>query len=414
MRTLSAALLTAQQNTKAIPYIKTDVFLDTGIDTDEVLTAADTTITCDADATTAIPVNSVIKVEDEIMTVSATGATLTVVRGAHGTTAHTHATDKAITKATNYWTRLLYARQIEQPYLGFANIVLENHDRALDSISLHGCPIRIGYGHYTNLAVVEPNGDNSTHEYSYAPELWVKEQSIISVEGESVCELYCEDAWAKLRETKVVGYGTAPYYAWTFSGYTVEALMGMIIEDVMGWTLNAPATSDGIVDVYKPEFSINNTQPETAAEILYRLIGMTKSYLRVRYGFIWDIVYPQTGDSASRTLYSNQVPYFKEYQEKVKVLVPNSITVFANNPTLAEPWPEPVMTGTASDIHAVYGEIPDFEYVPEIVLQADADNRAVAILTKILAEKDAGRMLIPHDSGMELYDKVSIVDERGF
>lgn len=342
MRTLSAALITAQQNTLAKPYIK-------------------------------VSINSI-----------------------------------------NYWSKLLYIKQVEQPYLGYANIVLENHDRAFDSLDVTGYETFVAYGHTTGNAVAEPDGDNSTNEYSYAPELWIKEQSIISVEGESVCELYCEDAWAKLRENKVVAYGTAPYYAWTFSGYTVEALMRMIIQDVMGWTLNAPATSDGIVDVYKPEFSINNTQPETAAEILYRLISMTKSYLRVRYGHIFDIIYPQTGDAASRTFYSYQVPYFKEHQEKVRVLVPNSITVFANNPTLADPWPTPVMSGTSASAHAVYGTVSDIDYAPEIVLQADADNRAAAILTKILAEKDAGRLLIAHDNGMELYDKVAIEDNRGF
>ena len=69
---------------------------DTGIDTDEELDATETAITCDADATTAIPVGSIIHIENELMFVSATGVTLTVTRGYRGTTAATHVTNTDI------------------------------------------------------------------------------------------------------------------------------------------------------------------------------------------------------------------------------------------------------------------------------------------------------------------------------
>lgn len=69
---------------------------DTGIDTDEALDATETGVDCDADASTPIPVNSVIYVESEQMLVTATGTTLTVVRGFNGTTAATHVTNTDI------------------------------------------------------------------------------------------------------------------------------------------------------------------------------------------------------------------------------------------------------------------------------------------------------------------------------
>lgn len=53
---------------------------DTGIDTDEALDNVETGVDCDADATTAIPVGSLIRIEDEYMRVTATGTTLTVER----------------------------------------------------------------------------------------------------------------------------------------------------------------------------------------------------------------------------------------------------------------------------------------------------------------------------------------------
>ena len=317
----------------------------------------------------------------------------------------------------DYTAKLEYLQYTEQPYLGNANLIIDNHDRALDSVVMDGYECNVAFGHTTGVNVAEPNGDNAGNEYSYAPTLWVKEVSIISVEGSSLCQLFCEDAWAKMREIKVLGFGSAPYYVWTFSGFTVYELIRQIIEDVMGWTLNDLATSDGIVDVYEPEFTINQVQPQTAADILYSLISMTKCYLRNRSGKVWDIIYPQVADPPDRTFFSDAIPYFTEYQEKVKVLVPNSIAVFANNPTYYSDntdWnPLTMLEGDASDINPRYGEILDVTLAPEITKQEDADARAQAILVKGLAEKDTGKLVIPHDNGMELYDNVRIGDARG-
>ncbi len=71
-------------------------FSDSAIDTDEALDISETGVDCDADATTAIPIGSVIIIESEWMYVTATGTTLTVIRGYHGTTAATHATNQDI------------------------------------------------------------------------------------------------------------------------------------------------------------------------------------------------------------------------------------------------------------------------------------------------------------------------------
>uniref|UniRef100_A0A6H1ZIJ3 Uncharacterized protein n=1 Tax=viral metagenome TaxID=1070528 RepID=A0A6H1ZIJ3_9ZZZZ len=73
---------------------------DSGIDTDEALDASETGVDCDADASDAIDVGDIIKIESELMYVTAVSATspypLTVVRGYGGTTATTHVTDSDI------------------------------------------------------------------------------------------------------------------------------------------------------------------------------------------------------------------------------------------------------------------------------------------------------------------------------
>lgn len=63
---------------------------DTSVDTNEAVDASETGIDVTPDATTAIPVNSIILIDSELMQVNATGTTLTVTRGYGGTTAATH------------------------------------------------------------------------------------------------------------------------------------------------------------------------------------------------------------------------------------------------------------------------------------------------------------------------------------
>lgn len=72
------------------------IIVDSVIDTDEVLDATEDGVDCDGDATTAIPAGSIIRVETELMYVSATGTSLTVVRGYLGSTAATHTTNQDI------------------------------------------------------------------------------------------------------------------------------------------------------------------------------------------------------------------------------------------------------------------------------------------------------------------------------
>ncbi len=71
-------------------------FLDSTINTDDALTDTETDVTCGADATTLIPAGSIIRIEEELMAVTATGLTLTVVRGYSGSLAVAHDTPKDV------------------------------------------------------------------------------------------------------------------------------------------------------------------------------------------------------------------------------------------------------------------------------------------------------------------------------
>ncbi len=324
--------------------------------------------------------------------------------------------DNASAGAVNYWSRLEYIEYHEEAYRERAVIGLNNRDNALDSIDMDGQEFAIKLGYDTS-----GQGGSTTDTVTYAT-MWVKSHQIISIQGERIYQIYAEGMWMRLREQKVIAGVTGPQdqmYSNTFNAtHTVYELIELIIETAMGWTLNAfGGTQDSIINAFSPVFDINQVPFENAASLLYRLIWMTKCYLRAVESKTFELVYPITGDSADETYYSSQAHWFTEYVEKTILLIPNSIVVLCNqDPTTGE-WDTtayPLIVGTASDAGQItkYTEIVEVFMAGSITTQANADLRAAAILTKLKSEILGGRLVIPHDAQVELYDKVSVVDNR--
>ena len=321
---------------------------------------------------------------------------------------------KIYINSTDYSSRLLYLEHHEEAYRDRAIIGLSNRDNALDAVDLDGQEFEIGYGYDTS-----GNGGSTTDKVDTAT-LWVKSHQIISVQGERIYQIYAEGMWMRLREQKVIAgiTGDSPLYDNIFNAtHTVYGLIELVLEGAMSWTLNAlPATDDGIIDAFRPVFEINQMPYEHAAALLYRLLWMTKMYLRAKSGKAWDVVYPQTGDSVDETYYSYQAHWFAEYAEKTILLIPNSILVLCNQDPTGE-WDTPaypLITGTASDATQIakYTEIVQPFLAGNIRTPTDANNRAASILSKLKSEILAGRLVIPHDAQVELYDRVEIVDGR--
>ena len=377
-----------------------------------------------------------------------------------------------IINAVDYSSRLLRLEHTEEPYRDTAIIILRNNDRLFDGLDLRGYKFRIGYGHTTaatpatwaattayvvgdSVQPVTPNGNryyctvagtsgasqptwptigntvvdgtvtweyggDDGDEYSYSADLWIKGQLLLSRQGESICLLSCGGHWEYLREQRMMSYGSAPFWTNTWNAtQTVYALIEIFIETVYSWTLNAaPGTDDGILTTFAPVFTINSTpqKVESTAMILFDLLSMTKCYMRVKANSVFEIVYPQAADAANETYYSNQVPYFLEYTERKNLLIPNSIVVYANILDAEAPGYASLITGTASDTAQIakYVEVKDPNYAPATTTQANADNRASAILTRVKTELVDGKLFIPHDARVELYDKVAVYDARGY
>lgn len=373
----------------------------------------------------------------------------------------------------DYSSKLLYLEHTEEPYRGSAVIGISNRDNSYDGTVLNGYEIEIGYGYDSS------GHSGTTTDKVDTPTLTVKSTQHISVMGERVMQLYCEDMWMTAREIRVmaglnvwkastsvitgqivnpttpnghqyvvVSFGTTgssePTWptdtgeyvtdgtvVWQEYGYctpysnsfnrthNVFQLLELVVEDALGYTMTDSHPDDSIIDDFYPVFEINQIPFETAAAIIYRLIWMTKEYIRLKPSSTWELVYPQDSDEVDLTFYSGQAPYFVEYNEKKNLLIPNSIIVLCNQDPNGEWNTEdyPIIFGTASDSDEItgYREVIQVFFAGSIDNQDDADARAEAILARLKQETLGGRCTLHyHECRLELYDKPAIVDSRGY
>jgi len=320
------------------------------------------------------------------------------------------------TNSAAYGNRILLIDHAEEAYNDYAIVILRDYDRTLPN--LLGYWTEIGYGDVTG-------GGN---EYAATPRLWVKHQQHISAAGKLLVILELEGMWAKLRETELRMGTMLPYYVarnynaneamgeYDIGGVSIEDIIKVIFAEIdPAMTLNAVSEDDSIFTTSPgPQFDINAMQLfEDAGQVIYRLVKMTKSFLRAKDSMAWEVKYPQDSDPDDLTYYSNQSPYFYEYVERKNLLVPNRIYLFANAGSDGL-WTN-IITGQADDTDSqtAYGVVAEIVMAPEIDNQADADARAAAILQRWRAEWVGGRLIIPHDCQMELYDRLAMIDSRG-
>ncbi len=315
---------------------------------------------------------------------------------ADGNTTYNYSSDQAS-------RRILSIDHQEEPYNDYASIILRDDDKSIPD--LKGYWTEIGYGYVSA-------GD--VNRYSQTARLWVKHQQEINAQGRRVVLLELEGMWAKAREMPI-RIGNPPFYTdedEELISITPYAAITRILTEI-SMTLATLAEDDGIMGTLSiTKFYINNLAFESAGPLLYRLINMTKSYLRSKASLEFEVKYPQTSDAEDLSYYSDQAPYFYEYMERRNVLIPNHVYCFANEGTDGL-WAD-IITGEATDATeiAAYGTVPRIVVAPDITTQADADNRAASVLTRGKMEALAGRMYAPHDCQVELYDKIGVYDRR--
>lgn len=302
----------------------------------------------------------------------------------------------------DYSCRLIQLEHHEEPYNEWANIFLYDNDRAIPD--LRGCWLEIGYG-----AIVSDGGV----EYSNTSRLWVKWTQLVSREGDLFMVLHCEGMWSHMRELDTVTKGEPPFYSGQYEEeYTIYDTIKDIIS-ACGFTLNDLGDQDdGIIDALCPQVWLNQNPFENPAEVIYRLVAMTKCFIRSLASLELEVRFPQESDDEDESYSYNSPHYFHEYAEKLNVAIPNHIIVYAN-PGEKEEWTD-IITVESEDEDSInrYKRITRHHIAMDIDNETDAGNRASAILTRVMFEQLGGRLIVPHDCRVELYDKVGIYDER--
>ncbi len=313
------------------------------------------------------------------------------------------------TDSSAYGNRILLIDHTEEPYDGFATIIFRNYDRSIPSMK--GYWIEIGYGYVTG-AGNEYLGDGTNEPAP--PRLWVKHQQTISSGGKLWEVLELEGMWAKLRE-QVIRLGDPPLYTKSYTTDTIYTIIGYVLAE-LGMTLNALVEDDSIINALQPQFDLNAQPFEFADSIIYRLLFMTSSYLKALDDLEFEIKYPQSSDAVDLTFYSDQVPYFYEYVERVNVLIPNHFLVYGNEGADGL-WADYIVSespnGVDQDEIDAYDEIYKIVLSGSLTTQADVNSRAASLLARAKFEAMAGRMYAPHDARVELYDRLAIEDSRG-
>ncbi len=317
------------------------------------------------------------------------------------------------TDSSAYGNRILLIDHTEESYDDYATMIFRNHDRTIPSVK--GYWVEVGYG-YTTGAGNEYLGDGTNEPAP--PRLWVKHQQTISAGGKLWEVLELEGMWAKLRET-IIRLGNPPLYTKSYTTDTIFDLLGFIIAECQGsgvaMSLAALAEDDGIINSIQPQFDINAQPFEYAAPLIYRLLHMTASYLKALDDLEFEIKYPQAGDAVDLTFYSDQVPIFYEYLERVNTLIPNHFLVYGNEGTDGL-WTSYIVSASPNGIDQ--DEIDEYDEIIRVVLagslttQAQVNSRASSLLARAKFEAMAGRMYAPHDARVEMYDKIGVSDNR--
>lgn len=319
----------------------------------------------------------------------------------------TKRSDGSTLDLTARWLRIEH--ELTQ-YGGVAVISFENHD--LSITNLKGYYVDIGYGYVTTTG----------NEYQNTPRLDVIAQTI----GNSpdapygvTFEVALAGNWERLAKV-LATLGTAPYFYKLYNKTdTPYDIAEDIIEGEAGMTLKPLVLDDGIMDTFLPYFEVNRQPHENCRDLLYRVAVITMSYIRNLPANEFDVVFPQITDAVNKVYYDNQNPIYYSYKERQAQLIPNKIICYCNLNVLAateaELWAS-MITGTAADADSIteYGEVIGYAVSKYIDNQPDADNRALALLTKVKAETVAGVGVTRLDPAIQLYDYLQFEQTRGY
>ena len=305
----------------------------------------------------------------------------------------------------------------EQVWGGQYTLELDNADETLNAKDYKGSGLTLNFG-FTDAA-----GSN------LAP-LYVYDQAFISREGKLLLQLNCIDAWGLLsqvtsdlasaswnqewqKEENLIGTQLPSGEPITQALIdTIKAQYGktifQIVSSLIG-TINKTVVlddNDGIINVRTPPLSVRNV-----ISGVRQTMEMTKSYLLWKPDGQFHVIQPDL----HTTVYNYDIAnLFFSNVEDAAVVIPNQVTFWSFDLD-GKNW----ISGTADNTvsQGKVGIIPRHYLLANMHTDARADTAtltalAEGALAKIEREESQGMLIAPMHCAQELFDKISIVDDR--
>ena len=157
---------------------------------------------------------------------------------------------------------------------------------------------------------------------------------------------------------------------------------------------------------------------ETYGQLIHDLMNLTNTVLRPEAGLAFKVVYPQEDDDPNETYSSSAAlghPFY-EYLNSRFNMVPNHVEVFSQDTAGASVvgnWYDPSDYASPPTYSGAFMPVTKSYYYSSLTTSALCDAQAAVIGRQLKQAQLAQRIIIPMDSRVELYDKVSIIDTRG-
>lgn len=325
----------------------------------------------------------------------------------------------------------------EMIYNGYATILLRNDDHLVED--LIGWWVEIEYGDYffDDDKVITGHGSKRTAR------LWVESQNDISFPGAKFIVLELHDIWKLLDKPLIIEYvnDLAPYHYAEIENATPWELLIMTLIPA-GFGLTAEGDDGIIYDLRLSKFIINGHywgivagttsvsedykgKYESFKDIILRVLSYTYSYIRAGAVEVdvpvLTLVYPPPAKGErepDETYYSYKAPWFNEFVYRENIVSPNKVYTYCDYNFDEGVFNEPLLVGIAQDEDSIEkyaqsdGTVKYIEWCPGITDQENADSVAQAILSRQIIASRGGRLIIPHDIRVEIFDLVEVYDTR--
>lgn len=323
--------------------------------------------------------------------------------------------------------QLLYAYEDEQIWGGVYHFLIDNSDEALNAVDYEGKPAVV------NHSFVGETGSD-------IGDLWVDKQEFISKDGKLQLHLTCIDAWGLLSRVK----GTLGGTYWNYpdqteahlaklglpvsgeslpddlitaisshSDKTVQEIITTTILDALGMTVDLD-DDDSLTTVQKPQVSAID-----ARSIVVQALAVTKSYLLWKADGKFHVIQP---DGHASIFTYNTAATFWDDSDAEAVTIPNRVYYWFIDKSVDPADPDTWLWGeghaidtTSYDRLGIYIDEHhnmETELWEAIADQATADARAAARLLKLQLSKATGTLVAPMHCSQELFDAITITDDR--